>query len=117
MAAILNFQQKHKIAYISLTMRDRAILSKFSTLRVSHQDTLLIFQNCFVFRKMAAILNFRIFGKIAYISLAVRDKAILPKFQHFVFATKKKQSLCFSQASLEFCLVQKGDMMCLRSGF
>ena len=55
--------QKHKIAHISLTVRDRAISSKFSTPRVHLQDTLPKFQKTFGFRKMAAILNFRIFGK------------------------------------------------------
>ena len=49
MAAILNFRispkmEKHKFASISLTMRDRAISSKFSTHRLSDQTTLCNFQ-------------------------------------------------------------------------
>ena len=53
---------KHKFASISLTMRDRAISSKFSTHRVSKECTLCNFQKIFP-SKMAAILNFRIFAK------------------------------------------------------
>ena len=69
MAAILNFQiflpkmEKHKFASISLTVQDRAILAKFSTHRVSDQCPLGNFQKKFLFPKMAAILNFRIFAK------------------------------------------------------
>ena len=68
MAAILNFRifaknAKHKFASISLTVRDRAILSKFSSNRVSDQCTLGNFQKIFPSPKMAAILNFRIFAK------------------------------------------------------
>ena len=51
--------QKHKIFAISLTVRDRAILSKFSTPRVSKE---YIIKN---FSKMAAILNFRILHRNA----------------------------------------------------
>ena len=54
---------KHKIASISLTVRDRAISSKFSTHRVSKECSLANFQKIFPFPKMAAILNFRIFAK------------------------------------------------------
>ena len=54
---------KHKFASISLTLRDRAILSKFSTHRVPKQCTLSNFQKIFLFPKMATILNFRIFAK------------------------------------------------------
>ena len=54
---------KHKIASISLTVRDRAIPSQFSTHRVSSQGTLCNFQKNFPSPKMAAILNFRIFAK------------------------------------------------------
>ena len=54
---------KHKIASISLTVRDRAISSKFSTHRVSKECSLANFQKNFPFTKMAAILNFRIFAK------------------------------------------------------
>ena len=65
MAVILNFRQKWKNTnlLISLTVRDRAISSKFSTHRVSKQCTLGNFQKIFLFPKMAAILNFQIFAK------------------------------------------------------
>ena len=68
MAAILNFQifvknGKTQIASISLTMRDRAISSKFSTHRVSKECNICNFQKIFPSPKMAAILNFRIFAK------------------------------------------------------
>ena len=55
--------EKHKFAFISLTVRDRVILSKFSTLRVSKKYTIGNFQKIFLSPKMAAILNFRIFAK------------------------------------------------------
>ena len=66
MAAILNFRifckiAKHKNAYISKTMLDRAISTKFLTRRVSLQSSNANFQKNFVSPKMAAILNFRIF--------------------------------------------------------
>ena len=54
---------KHKFPSISLTVRDRAISSKFSTHRVSKQCTFCNFQKMFPSSKMAAILNFRIFAK------------------------------------------------------
>ena len=54
---------KHEFASISLTVRDRAISSKFSTHRVSKECTLCNFQKIFPSPKMAAILNFRIFAK------------------------------------------------------
>ena len=48
MAAILNFgifakMPKHEFAYISITVRDRAITSKFSTHRVSKECSLCNF--------------------------------------------------------------------------
>ena len=49
---------KHKIASISLTVRDRAISSKFSTRRVSKKCTLGNFQKIFPSPHMVAILNF-----------------------------------------------------------
>ena len=55
--------EKHKLASISLTMRDRAILSKFSTHRVPQESTLANFQKIFLSLKMTAILNFQIFAK------------------------------------------------------
>ena len=68
MAAILNFQifrkiVKHKNAYISKTVLDRAILTKFLIHRVSLQSSHANFQKNFVLPKMAAILNFRNFRK------------------------------------------------------
>ena len=68
MAAILNFRifakmAKHKFASISLTVRDRAISSKFSTHRVSKECNLCNFQKNFHSPKMAAILIFRIFAQ------------------------------------------------------
>ena len=88
-AAILNFEflpkmAKHKFASISLTVRDRAISSKFSTHRVSKECTLCNFQKIFPSPKMAAILNFEFLPKMAKhkftsISLTVRDRAISSK--------------------------------------
>ena len=54
---------KHKFASISLTVRDRAISSKFSTHRVSKECNLCNFQKIFHSPKMAAILNFQSFAK------------------------------------------------------
>ena len=44
-------------------MRDRAILTKFLSHTKAKRDTLPNFQKFFLFPKMAAILNFRIFDK------------------------------------------------------
>ena len=68
MAAILNFRifakmAKHKFASISLTVRDRAISSKFSTYRVSKECALCNFQKKFPSPKMVAILNIQILPK------------------------------------------------------
>ena len=68
MAAILNFRifrkiAKHKNAYISKTVLDRAISMKFLTRRVSLQSSYPNFEKIFLSPKMAAILNFRIFRK------------------------------------------------------
>ena len=77
---------KYKFASISLTVRDRAISSKFSNHRVSEQCTLGNFQKIFLSPKIAAILYFPIFAKkmekhkFATISLTVRDRAISSKF-------------------------------------
>ena len=76
---------KHKNAYISKTLLDRAILTKFLTHRVSLESSHANFQKKNFSQKMAAILNFRIFRKIAkhknaYISKTVLDRAILTKF-------------------------------------
>ena len=77
--------EKNKFASISLTVRGRPISSKFWTHRVSKQCNLGKFQKIFLFPKMVAILNFRIFAKngktqITSISLTVRDRAISLKF-------------------------------------
>ena len=76
---------KHKNAYISKTLLDRAISTKFLTRRVSLQSSHANFQTKNFSQKMAAILNFRIFRKIAkhknaYISKTVLDRAISTKF-------------------------------------
>ena len=68
MAAILNFRifrkiAKHKNAYISKTVLDRAILTKFLTHRVSLESSHANFQKNFILPKMAAILNFQIFAQ------------------------------------------------------
>ena len=51
------------IAYISKTVLDRAISTKFLTHRVSLRSSFPNFQKNFVSPKMAAILNFRNFCK------------------------------------------------------
>ena len=83
---------KHKIACISLTMRDREISSKFSTHRVFKGCTLGNFTKNFPSPKIASILNFFEFlpimakHRIASISLTVRDRAISSKFStHRIF--------------------------------
>ena len=73
---------KHKFASICLTVRDRAISSKFSTRKVSEKCTLGNFQKKFLPKngghfeflpKMAKL-------KFASISLTMRDRAISLKF-------------------------------------
>ena len=77
---------KHKFASISLTVRDRAISSKFSTHRVSEQCTLGNFQKKFPLPKNGGHFVFSNFcqkwkkHKFASISLTVRDRAISSKF-------------------------------------
>ena len=69
MAAILNFRifrkncKTYKNAYITKTVLDRAISTKFLTHRVSLQSSHANFQKNFVSPKMAAILNFRNFAQ------------------------------------------------------
>ena len=90
MAAILNFRifrkiAKHKNAYISKTVLDRAISMKFLAHRVSLQSSHANFQKKFILPKMAAILNFRIFaGKIAKHKNANTSKTVL----HRAISTK-----------------------------
>ena len=74
---------KHKIASISLTVRDRMISSKFSTHRVSKKCNLCNFQKISPSPHMAAILNFRIFaqnGKKHKFALTVQYRVISLKF-------------------------------------
>ena len=99
---------KHKFASISLTVRDRAISSKFSTHRVSKECNLYNFQKIFPSPKMAAILNIRIFAKMAKhkftsISLTVRDRAISSKF-----STHRVSKECTLQFSKNFPLPKNG---------
>ena len=69
MAAILNFRifrkkfAKHKNAYISKTLLDRVISTKFLIHRESLQSSHANLPKNIVLPKMAAILNFRIFRK------------------------------------------------------
>ena len=88
---------KHKFASISLTVRDRAISSKFSTHRVSKECNICNFQKIFPSPKMAAILNFRIFAKngktqICFYLLNRRDRAISSKFS--THRVSKECNLC-----------------------
>ena len=114
MVAILNFEffakiAKHKNAYISKTMRDREISTKFWTHWVSLQSGHPNFQTIFVSPKMVAILNFEFFAKIAkhknaYISKTMRDRAISTKYlTHRVYLQR-----IASQFSKNFCLAQDG---------
>ena len=54
---------KHKNAYISKTLLDRAISTKFLTRRISLQSSHANFQTKNFSQNMAALLNFRIFRK------------------------------------------------------
>ena len=90
---------KHKFPSISLTVRDRAISSKFSTHRVSKECTLCNFQKIFPSPKMAAILIFRINflpkmakHKFPSISLTVQDRVISSKFS--TLRVSKECNLC-----------------------
>ena len=83
--------EKHKFASLSLTVRDRAIPSKFSTHRVLKKCTIGNFQKIFLSPKLAAILNFCQKWKkhkFASISLTVRDRVILSKFSSHRVAKK-----------------------------
>ena len=75
---------KHKIASISLTMRDRAILSKFSTHSLSQKCTLSNFKKISPPKKWRPFWIFEFLPKMAKhefasISLTVRDRAISSK--------------------------------------
>ena len=74
---------KHKIACISLTVRDRAISSKFSTHRVCKECTNTQFSKNFPLPRNGGHFEFlpkMTKHKIACISLTVRDRAISSKF-------------------------------------
>ena len=124
MAAILNFRifrkiAKHKNAYISKTVLDRAISTKFLTHRVSLQSSHANFQKKFCLakngghfefsdfcakiakhknanfqtknfsQKMAAILNFRIFRKITKHKNAYISKTVLDRAISTKFLTHR----------------------------
>ena len=86
MLAILNFLQKcknAKIDAISLTVRDGAISSKFSTSRVSRKYTKPTFQKIFKNGGHFEFLSFcpkNVKTQIYAISLTVKDRAISSKF-------------------------------------
>ena len=76
---------KHEFASISLTVRDRVILLKFSIQRVSKKCTLGNFQKIFPSPHMAVILNFRIFAQngktqICFYLLNRQNRVISLKF-------------------------------------
>ena len=92
MAAILNFRifpkiAKHKNAYISKTVLDGAISTKFLTHRVPLQSSHANFQKNFVLPKMAAILNFRIFAqKLQNTKMLIfRKPCYIERFRRNVF--------------------------------
>ena len=104
--------RSHKIASISLTVWDRAISSKFLTPRIYQEDTIPKFQKMFVSRKMAAILNICIFGKITKLLISpkrceierfrrnfqpprVSQQDTLPKFQNVLVFRKMAAILNF----------------------
>ena len=71
--------EKHEFASISLTVRDRAISSKFSTTRVSHKCTLGNCQKIFLSPKNGGHFEFlpkMAKHKFTSISLTLRDRAI-----------------------------------------
>ena len=78
--------QKHKFASISLTMQDRAILSKFSTHRVCKQFSICNFQTKFPLSENGGHFEFSKFcqnckkHKFVSISVTVRDRAVSLKF-------------------------------------
>ena len=89
---------KRKFASISLTVRDRAISSKFSTHRVSKECNLCNFQKIFPSPKNGGHFEFFEFlpkmakRKFASISLTVRDRAISSKFS--IHRVSKECNLC-----------------------
>ena len=88
---------KHKFASISLTVRDRAISSKFSAHRVSKECTLAILKKNFPPQKWRPFWIFEFLPKMAKhefasISLTVRDRAISSKFS--THRVSKECTLC-----------------------
>ena len=76
---------KHEFASISLTVRDRAILSKFSSHRVSNNAIFAIFKTIYPPQKWRPFWIFKFLPKMAKhefasISLTVRDRSISSKF-------------------------------------
>ena len=109
MVAILNFAKiaKYKTAYISKTVLDRAISTKFLNHRGSMQSSHPDFQNNFVYPIMAFILNFRIFRKncktqkCLYLENHVRQSD--ETFDQRCVSADKP-----SQFSKNFCLAKNG---------
>ena len=109
MAAILNFRifrkiAKHKNAYISKTVLDRAISTKFLTHRVSLQSSHANFQKNFILPKMAAILNFC--AKIAKHKNANISKTVLAYIERFRRNFLSSGYLCRAAIPKSFHLVK-----------
>ena len=98
--AILNFSQKLqdiKMLYISKTVLDRAISTKYLTRSVPLQSSHPNFQKIFVLQIMAAILNFSkkiAKYKNACISKTVLDRMILTKFLNHRVYLQSSHSNC-----------------------
>ena len=101
--------EKCKFAFSSLTVRGRAISSKFSTHRVSKKCTIGNFQKVFLSPKNSGHFEFlpkMEKHKFGSISLTVRDRAILSKFSinrvsqqstlaNFVQVLEQNSCFCF----------------------
>ena len=117
MVAILNFRifvkngKTQIFASIFLTVRDRAISSKFSTHRVSQQCTLGNFQRNFPLPKNGGHFKFSNFCqkmeklKFASISLTVRGRAISSKF----LTHRVSQKTTLSNFAINFQPLGNGD--------
>ena len=87
MAAILNFRifrkiAKYKNAYISKTVLDRAVSTKFLAHSISLQSSHANFQKNFDLPKMAAILNFQIFAqKLQNTKMLIFRKCYIERFR------------------------------------
>ena len=116
LAAILNFRifrkncKTQKNAYISKTVLDRAISTKFLTHRVSLQSSHPYFQKFLSRQKWRPFLIFEFFAKIAkhknaYILKTVLDRAISTKFlTHRVSLQSSNPSF----RKKKICLTQNG---------